>query len=348
MRCIPYEPAFLTLFQEVQLAAFEQTTLLRGSPGSVITRRKAGKGYYYRQFYDLAGKKTDEYIGPVGTEAGEMAKEAMVGRIEIANRLIRNIRSLAREGFVCLDAMSGATLAALHNRRIFDAGAHLVGTHAYGALLNHLGVQSVSYTTHDIDIARDLPLDNGVGMIPEGGLLEILQESGIHFVEVPGLDRRTAAASWKPPGKDRLHVDLLVPSVDAQIRVVAVPELQAHAQALPYLRYLLAASLSSVVLSRDGAIPVRVPTPERFAIHKLVVSQLRDNLSAKVEKDAQQAAVLCAVLEDRYPGALADAAAALPVSARSRLGAGARQALKWLTPDYPRAADIVGDWAKRQ
>jgi hypothetical protein len=47
---------------------------------------------------------------------------------------------------------------------------------------------------------------------------------------------------------------------------------------------------------------VRVPVPERYAIHKLIVSQLRHK-SSKPEKNLRQAAVLIEALVERYPGA---------------------------------------------
>jgi hypothetical protein len=52
---------------------------------------------------------------------------------------------------------------------------------------------------------------------------------------------------------------------------------------------------------------VRVPIPERFAIHKLIVSAMRRSGDTKVQKDRTQATVLCAALGERHPGALAAA-----------------------------------------
>ena len=47
----------------------------------------------------------------------------------------------------------------------------------------------------------------------------------------------------------------------------------------------------------------RVPSAERFALHKLVVSQLRPARDAKAGRDLSQAAILLAVLADakKYP-----------------------------------------------
>jgi len=55
------------------------------------------------------------------------------------------------------------------------------------------------------------------------------------------------------------------------------------------------------VLSPHGIVTVRVPAPERLAVHKLIVSQLRSTASIKPEKDLRQAATLIEALAERFP-----------------------------------------------
>src|ERR1700749_1950085 len=95
----------------------------------------------------------------------------------------------------------------------------------------------------------------------------------------------------------------LVRSAGENYSTVAVPELKAHAKGLPYLRYLLSDSQVVPVLSPHGVVLVRVPVPERYAIHKLIVSQLRAKTSTKATKDLLQAAILIDALVERFPGA---------------------------------------------
>jgi hypothetical protein len=108
----------------------------------------------------------------------------------------------------------------------------------------------------------------------------------------------------------------------------------AQAQGLPYLDYLLAASQEIPVLSTHGSVLVRVPVPERFAIHKLIVSQLRHKSSSKPEKDLRQAAILIEALVERYPGAIEDAASAVPKNAARHLA----RAIKALEQHLPPTA----------
>jgi hypothetical protein len=125
----------------------------------------------------------------------------------------------------------------------------LVGAHAYGALLHTLGVKPRrNYATENIDNARYPPIQRAA--VPEGGLLEILHWTGLPFVEVPEFDSRRPSTSFLQRGT-KLKVNLLMPSKGATFGSVRVPELKAHATKLPYLGFLLAEQLETVILSRD-------------------------------------------------------------------------------------------------
>ena len=113
-----------------------------------------------------------------------------------------------------------------------------------------------------------------------------------------------------------------------EIETVRVPELNAHATALPYLKYLLGESQVSAAISSHGVAAVRVPVPERFALHKLLVAQLRTGRPEKSRKDLQQAAVLLAALGELFPGAIEEAFAKTALSSRTHM----RKSLEQLAP----------------
>ncbi|HMJ82616.1 MAG TPA: GSU2403 family nucleotidyltransferase fold protein, partial [Vicinamibacterales bacterium] len=242
---------------------------------------------------------------------------------------------LGREGFSLVDGRSYAAIASLHNHGIFALGAMLVGSHAYGVLLNRLGVRATPYTTEDIDIARRGPLR--FAEPPAQGFLDMLNDSGIEFVAVPSLDRGQPSTSFKQRGRSPFHVDLLAPSDTDSFPFVAVPELKAHAIGLPHLDFLLAESQTAMLMAREGCCAVRVPLPERFAVHKLIVSSLRGSRQAKSERDVLQACVVAAALGDSHPGAVETAVAALTKRAGKPFRMGIDAARRWLERDYPRA-----------
>ena len=334
-----HPPALMVLFADLASHARGQSKVFVGTAGSVLERSNAdGFRFYAHQFYDGDGKKRERYVaGPIGAPEPDATARALRLAVAETKAATTSLRLLGREGFALVDAKTYATLASLYNHGVFQAGGVLIGSHAYGLLLNQMGVAGAPYATEDIDIARREKL--AFPALPEASFLEMLQATGIAFVEVPQLDARQPATSFKERGRSRFHVDLLVPAAGDNFQVVPVPELRAHATALPYLSYLLADSQMSLLLAREGCCMVRVPLPERFALHKLMVSQLRADRGGKSEKDLFQAAVLLAVLGDRHPGAIDDALRWAPLSILGRLKSAVRLLRQLLASDHPRAWD---------
>jgi len=333
--------ALTTLYHDLESYAGEQREVFIGTAGTVLERENAaGFRFYARQYYDGEGKKREGYLcGPVGDAQADARARDMRMRIEEIKDLVPSLRLLGREGYNLADARTYATLASLHNHGVFSAGGMLIGSHAYGVLMNQLGVRGASYTTEDIDIARREAL--AFATLPEQGLLGMLRDSGIEFVEVPQLDRRLPATTFKQRGKTRFHVDLLVPSPNEEFPVLPVPELKAHATGLPYLNYLLEESQMAMLMAREGCCNVRVPLPERFAVHKLLVSQLRGKRDAKSEKDVFQASVLLAILADKHSGAIESALKRVPRPARKYLKPAIESGRPLLETGYPRAWDAL-------
>lgn len=323
----------------IETFALQQHKVFLGTGGSVVIRKNAaGFEYYAHKFLDSDRKARERYLaGPVGSDDAETIAEGVRARIVEIKDLVPTLRMLGREGFNLVDAKTYGTLAALHNHEVFAAGGMLIGSHAYGVLLNRMGVRATPYATEDIDIARRESL--AFTTVPKLGLLEILRETGIDFVEVPALNRKEPPTSFKQKGKFRFHVDLLVPSPNETFPTVAVPELQAHATALPYLKYLLSEYQTSVLLAREGCCAVRVPLPERFAVHKFVVSELRTGRAAKSAKDIEQASVLCAALASLFPGAIEEAVADLSKKMAKHFRKALRSARPLLETAAPQAWD---------
>jgi hypothetical protein len=57
----------------------------------------------------------------------------------------------------------------------------------------------------------------------------------------------------------------------------------------------------------DGGVLVNVPRPERYALHKLIVSRRRREGAAKIDKDVAQAEILLGILAERRKADLRDA-----------------------------------------
>jgi len=315
--------------------------VLAGTPGTLKQRRRRETEYWVREYIRVDGRKDDEHIGTVGTvEAKRLA--ALRAEVELARALAAGSSRLRLLGYQRIERKPAAVLAALFNRGLFEAGLVLIGSHAYGALLNDLGVVAVAYRTHDIDLARAQPLE--VALPPEMGLRELLGESGLEFVPVPAMPSRRPSTSYKIPGREALAVDLLVPGPAAG-EAAPVEELRTHAQTIPLLDYLVDDALDSIVLSPNQVVPVKLPAAERFALHKLYSSQRRGSQRDKARKDLEQAALLVAVLEEETPGLLGDVAKELPGTAKAIVKRGARAALN-IAGDHAEAAAFLRKLAR--
>lgn len=316
---VRHSPALAATYADLENHALHQEPALVGTPGAITERSNAtGARFYVRQYYDHEGRKRDEYVaGRVDSDETRRLVEEWRRRIADTNDAIASVRLLAREGYAVVAPKHFAAIATLANHRVFAAGAILVGTHAFEVIVNRLGIRAPSFGTEDVDVARPgkLALEHPA----KGGLLGLLTDSGIDFVEVPPLRHRDPPTSFKEKGRSRFTFDLLVPASGDEIETQAVPELRAHATALPYLRYLLGETQTGAVLSNHGVAAVRVPVPERFALHKLVVAQIRTGRTEKSRKDLRQAAALMAALAEMHPGALEAAYGKTPRSIRKHI-----------------------------
>jgi len=326
-----HDPANQTKYQEARQLAQSQARILAGTPGTLKQRTQSGNRYWVREYIRVDGKKTDEYIGAAAS-VEPATIERIRGEIDTAKALASSSAALRLFGYQRIDRKPAAVLQVFYNRGLTGGGLTLVGSHAYGALLNELGISAAGYRTQDIDVARGRPL---AVALPEGSSFEsLLKESGLDFVPVPGMPAGRPSASFKLPGAELLAVDLLVPGARTG-QLAPVKELAAFAQAIPLLDYLTAEQIPGVILSPNQVIPVNLPAPERFLLHKLFSSQSRRSDRGKAGKDLAQAAVLAAALEDETPGRISDAFKRLPMSGRSAVKRGAGAAAALLKDAHP-------------
>jgi hypothetical protein len=94
------------------------------------------------------------------------------------------------------------------------------------------------------------------------------------FLPVPGLDSREAETSLKVRGQS-LRVDLLTPArARRNGKPVMISRFKAAARPMEFLDYLLAAPVPAPVIN-GGASLVNLPDPAHFALHKLVIADIR-------------------------------------------------------------------------
>lgn len=327
MRLYSVFPATIqTEFDNFSQWAKLQEKIHIGSPGGIEERSIGSNTYFYHRYYDANGKLVEKYIGgPSGVMEAQQAYENAKDNIDRANMVVRDVKMFRKLGFSILDDKAGATLAALHNHGLFSAGLTLIGSHAYGAILNNLGVKAPRYLTDDIDTVRTTPLR--IATTPQLSLLDVLKTSGLPFIKVKtGIKPADKSETYKLPGNVKLLFDLLVNGSEVGTSVL-IPELAAYAQSVPYLTYLVENRLPAVILSKNYAVPIYTPNPARFAAHKLFSAASRINQPAKSDKDILQAATVICAMEDKYPGDITEALNAFPTLGKSVMLEGAESAL---------------------
>jgi hypothetical protein len=326
------ELAFRTQYAELAERCRNEDSLLPGTPGQLALRTGTGYAYWYRRYYPVAGQQAEDLVGKDGDVE---VLEAMQARIEFAAWAQEQVRALRQLGFQVAGKDVARVLVELFNKRLFSSGLVMVGTLAYMAWLNELGIKAVASRTQDVDLARRQMLKLAAPL----SFLETVQATQLRFFPVPGLSPGSHSTSVKRIGRESLRVDVLTPG-PVLGRVVAVPELQWHAQTVPHYDYLLHEPRRACVLAGGHCIPVNVPAPEQLVWHKLYSSAKRTHDLAKADKDLLQAATLVAALVEsddmRLPESAKEAPAEVFKAAQTRLGS-----LRRVLVAHPQALEEV-------
>lgn len=334
-----FDVSLRTVYAQAKELAAAQGEVPLLTAGSLQTEERAGGRFVYRYRYDASGKRVTAYLGAAAGAATAEKVEQAQAEIRDQAAIAEYSLKLRRIGFHSADNSTVVTVASLFNAGVFQGGGVLVGTHAYGAILNELGVAASPFPmTEDVDVAaKSIELATP----PGGGILELLGKTGLPFHEVPALKRGAPSTSFKVRGK-RLKVDLLVPARGKPFVSVKMPGLGAHAMSLPFLEYLLEDTLSSVLIGRDRIVPVVVPHAGRFCLHKFALYELRSGSEhPKREKDLHQAAALAVALAEDQDFLLADAIKAADGRLRAKLKPGVRRALSMIENDHAAAARLL-------
>jgi len=329
----PHELAFRTQYAELKERTFAAGPLLAGTPGSLVLRSGTGYPNWYRVSYPVPGKVKEEWVCKDGDDE---SLTAMRERIAFHEWVAQQVSLLRKLGFQVADKVTSRVLVELHNQQAFDAGLVLVGTLAYTAWLNELGGIAVATRTQDIDLARGKPLKLAAPL----PFLPTLQATGLAFTAVPGLPSSEPTTSVKLPGTQSLRVDVLVPGkkIGAPVKV---PELEWHAQAVPYYDYLLDDPEPAAMLAGGHCIRVRLPQAARFVWHKLYASTQRSGFPEKAAKDRQQALVLGAMIADSESHLLLEAMQAAPASMRKAIRPTISSLVTSTQQAHPELADVL-------
>lgn len=288
------QTVYAELLERCASAAFSSAFL---DDGVFTSKTIKGRKYWYFQLSSsegraqrYVGRETPELLKRI--ESHKNARDDERERRTLVSTLVRSF-GLPRpiQGI-------GAIIAALAKAGVFRLRGVLVGTVACQTYPAMLGAKFPipMLQTGDIDIAQfkniSITIEDHTPPV-----LEILKGIDRTFRAVPTIHDGDRTTSYQAKGG--LRVDFLTPNEGPDTdEPQPLPAFQTDAQPLRFLDFLIYESEPAVVL-HDAGVYVTVPSPQRYAIHKLIISRRRKEGTAKRDKDIQQAEALLNVLAER-------------------------------------------------
>lgn len=270
----------------------------RDLPGSFASKKVRGKIYHYFQYTEPSGVLRQIYVGP-DTPAVRKIVADHAGGHQRKDNLSALARSAAALG--CQQGTSAhvRVIERLADYGFFRAGGVLIGTHAFAAMGNMLGVAwNGAVQTQDVDFAHAgsnlsvaLPCDL---RMDAHAAIESLAEG---FLPASALTGK-AGASYLHPRHPDFSLDFLTP-MTREGQPALEPRLGIKLQPIRLMEYLLEDVQQAVVFSGGRVALVNVPSPYRYAVHKIMISAERGpSQKTKAIKDVWQAA---SIIEATYP-----------------------------------------------
>jgi hypothetical protein len=300
------QTAYAELHELVQVAEASRSPAFLS--GKVAWKSIKGRRYAYWAFKEIDGRKREYYLGPEGPAiaAIEAAREGGAPSLEA---LARQAAATGAHGCTLTPPRHFRIVKRLADYQFFRAGGLLVGTHAFLALGNQLGVAWDGGTrTLDPDLAHAGSGGNVSVALPadlDANAHDALQSLQMGFL--PALGGSKGLASHYASERDwDLRIGFLTVARRAGREVLA-PNLGVALSPLKFLDYLIERPGQALMIDRADACLVNLPDPARYGLHKLIVAHERGARHAKYGKDLLQALALIEWHLERAPTLLFDA-----------------------------------------
>jgi hypothetical protein len=308
--------SYQTLYSELIQRSLDGSFTSEFSPDGrfVAVEVKNRKYWYFDRPKPEGGAQSRRYVGPVDdpeitkrVEAFKDLKADLKGRRSL-------VATLTREAYLPRPLqMSGQVIEELASAGFFRLRGVLIGTVAYqcypGVLSRRL--DAIAMQTGDADFAQFHEISVAVGdSLPP--ILDVLRRVDPTFREIP--NQTDGRVSTQFVSREKFKVEFLTPnqgSDDLAGKPVRMPALGgAAAFPLRFLDFLIHQPIRAVLLHGAG-VPILIPSPERYAVHKLIVGSRRKkdlDTATKAAKDRLQAkSIMEAMIANRQHADLASA-----------------------------------------
>ena len=273
--------------------------------GSFGTKQVKGTTQWYFSYREADQRVRQIYVGPDNEQVRALVDKAL------APAPTERLRPLARSalalGCTPIQRKHLSVILRINEFGFFRAGGVLVGTHAFLAYANQLGLHwNEPDQTADVDFAHagrnlSIALPATVEARPHSALIS-MQEGFLPLVQFRG----RAGASYRHPAEPEFQVDFLTPRVADNDDPVSIENLDVALQPLHFMEFSLENVQQSTLFDPTGrCVVVSLPAPERYAVHKLlVIGERAGRFRSKASKDLAQAASLLEYFADADPVAV--------------------------------------------
>lgn len=334
--------------------AVEHSRTVADLPGSFARKPVKGKQYWYYQYTEPSGRLRQLYVGPDNDTVRQLIERK--SSKPVTESLLPMTRSALALGCAGLLPRHYQVIRRLADYGFFHAGGVLIGTHAFLAYGNMLGVSWGSAArTQDIDFAHP---GKSVSLLlsPDFDVHvhEAIESLDMGLLPVASLTS-AQGASYLNPREPDFRLDFLTVRHRGGDTPYEHPKLHITLQPLKFMEFSLENVQQAALLSTAGVAIANVPHPARFALHKLIVYGEREgSFAAKANKDLAQAACLLGALKQHRAWEVEEAWADLSARGkgwldRTRHGLDALtrfapelEAATWLDPKRKTARKVSG------
>lgn len=304
MQLNPLSMTAQTAFAQVVEAAVaaEHLRTVADLPGAFTHKLVKGHKYWYYQFSEPSGARRQLFVGPDSDAVRTLV--SMAGQPGDPN-LPPLARAALALGCGEIFARHFKVLRRLGDYGFFRAGGVLIGTHAFVAYGNMLGIRWSSVDaaqTQDIDFAH---AGKSISLVLAADTLvhthDAIQSLEMGFLPITGMAGKTGGA-YLIPNEKEFRLDFLTTVGRGGEVPYEHPELHVTLQPLKFMEFSLENVQQTVLLTGAGAVLANVPHPARYALHKLIVAGERQGaFSVKSGKDIMQSGLLLAALREAKP-----------------------------------------------
>lgn len=261
-------------------------------PGGFALKAVKGKRFWYHQARSADAHLVQTYVGPDDERTRSLIDHHKQQRGSASQQHLQALgKAAVALGCADIPTKHARVIRRLADAGLFAAGGILVGTHAFLAYQNMLGVRWVQgATTLDLDFAHS---GRNVSLaLPSNW--QVQTRTAIESLQM-GFLPNISGTTFRKADEPDFDLDFLTVRGRGGEKPIVVAQLGIALQPLRFMDFSMEDTTRSTLLYSGGAIVVNLPNPARYAVHKLLVCAERPiEQRVKANKDVVQAAALMA------------------------------------------------------